>query len=66
MANGDLLGSVDHIVMLMLENRSFDHMLGFVYSGSGNVSPLTQQPFEGLTGNESVPGSMERPSRFTP
>ena len=56
MANGDLLGSVDHIVVLMLENRSFDHMLGFLYSGSGNVSPLTQQPFDGLSGNESVPG----------
>jgi phospholipase C len=33
------LSSVQHIVVLMLENRSFDHMLGFLYTGSGNVSP---------------------------
>ena len=40
----------------MLENRSFDHILGLLYSASGNVSPLGQ-PFEGLTGQESNPGS---------
>jgi len=40
----------------MLENRSFDHMLGLLYSASGNVSP-TGQPFEGLTGTESNPGT---------
>jgi phospholipase C len=45
------LGSVQHIVQLMLENRSFDHMLGYLYA-PGNVSP-TGQAFEGLTGNES-------------
>jgi phospholipase C len=47
------LGSVEHVVVLVLENRSFDHMLGFLYSDSGNVSPTTKQPFEGLTGKES-------------
>jgi phospholipase C len=36
----------------MLENRSFDHMLGFLYAGSSNSSPLGQ-PFEGLTGTEA-------------
>jgi phospholipase C len=36
----------------MLENRSFDHMLGFLYTDSGNVS-ATGQAFEGLTGTES-------------
>lgn len=46
------LSSIEHIVVLMLENRSFDHMLGFLYTGSGNVSP-TGQPFEGLSGKES-------------
>src|ERR1700685_3157873 len=40
----------------MLENRSFDHMLGLLYSGSGNLSP-TGQPFEGLTGKEANPGT---------
>ena len=46
------LATIDHIVVLMLENRSFDHMLGFLYADSNNTSPAGQ-PFEGLTGNES-------------
>ena len=54
------LGSIQHIVHLMLENRSFDHMLGFLYADSGNVSP-TGQPFEGLTGTESNPDSTGKP-----
>ncbi|HZT32431.1 MAG TPA: alkaline phosphatase family protein [Bryobacteraceae bacterium] len=48
------LGKIDHIVVVMMENRSFDHLLGFLYAGSGNVSPLGH-PFEGLTGHESNP-----------
>jgi phospholipase C len=48
------LAGIDHIVMLMLENRSFDHMLGFLYTEQNNVSP-SGQPFEGLTGKESNP-----------
>ncbi|HEV2372070.1 MAG TPA: alkaline phosphatase family protein [Streptosporangiaceae bacterium] len=51
---GNQLSSIQHVVHLMLENRSFDHMLGFLYSDSGNVSPAGQ-PFEGLTGQESNP-----------
>jgi phospholipase C len=50
------LSSINNIVVLMLENRSFDHMLGLLYSASGNVSPAGQ-PFEGLTGQESNPGT---------
>ena len=46
------LTQIDHIVVLMLENRSFDHMLGFLYTAQGNKSPAGQ-PFEGLTGKES-------------
>jgi phospholipase C len=42
----------------MLENRSFDHMLGFLYPG--NVSP-SGQPFDGLTGTESNPDSTGAP-----
>lgn len=53
MDTANQLGSVEHIVVLMLENRSFDHMLGFLYADSGNVSPVTKQAFEGLTGKES-------------
>lgn len=54
MANGNQLAQVQHFVVLMLENRSFDHMLGFLYADAGNVSPAGQ-PFEGLTGTESNP-----------
>ena len=54
MAAGGDLAAVNHIVVLMLENRSFDHMLGYLYAGSGNVSP-SGQPFEGLSGAESCP-----------
>jgi phospholipase C len=59
------LSSINHIVVLMLENRSFDHMLGLLYSASGNVSP-SGQPFEGLTGEESNPDANGAPvSIFT-
>src|SRR6201989_1216573 len=56
MADRTNLAAVNHVVVLMLENRSFDHMLGYLYAGSGNISPSGQQ-FEGLTGNESCPDS---------
>jgi phospholipase C len=45
------LSAIKCVVHLMLENRSFDQMLGFLYEASNNKSP-TNQPFEGLTGNE--------------
>jgi phospholipase C len=48
------LGKIEHVVQLMLENRSFDHMLGFLYADHGNVSPAGQ-PFDGLTGDEWNP-----------
>ena len=46
------LMSINHIVVLMLENRSFDHMLGFLYQDTKNVTP-SGHAFEGLTGTES-------------
>ena len=54
------LQTVDHIVVLMLENRSFDHMLGFLYAAERNLSP-TGAAFEGLTGQESNPDQNGRP-----
>jgi phospholipase C len=60
MANGNQLGQVQHVVVLMLENRSFDHMLGYLYADSGNVSPAGQ-PFDGLTGSESNPDATGQP-----
>lgn len=56
MPGGNQLSTIQHIVVLMLENRSFDHMLGFLYANEGNKSP-SGQPFEGLTGKESNPDS---------
>jgi len=50
MANANSLASVNHFVVLMLENRSFDHMLGYLYPGKQTPSG---QPFEGLAGTES-------------
>lgn len=60
MPGSNQLNSIEHVVLLMLENRSFDHMLGFLYADAGNVSP-TGQPFEGLTGNESNPDDNGNP-----
>ncbi|MDX6385064.1 MAG: phospholipase [Blastocatellia bacterium] len=40
------LDQIDHIVVLMLENRSFDHMLGYLKREGG------RQDVDGLTGNE--------------
>ena len=54
MATG--LDAVEHLVVLMLENRSLDHLLGWQYADAGTVSPAGQ-PFEGLTGQESCPGT---------
>src|SRR5271163_464435 len=53
------LGEIKHIVQLMLENRSFDQMLGFLYASTNNKSP-TNQPFEGLSGDESNPDDTGR------
>lgn len=60
MATGTGLAAVDHIVVLMLENRSFDHLLGFLYTDAGNKSPAGDA-FEGLSGSESCPGSDGHP-----
>lgn len=52
------LDAIEHVVVLMLENRSFDHMLGFLYAGS---PPPRGQSFDGLTGNESNNDSQGNP-----
>ncbi|XOS94013.1 alkaline phosphatase family protein [Brevibacillus laterosporus] len=48
-----MLSKIDHIVVLMLENRSFDSMAGRLYDPQ-NPAPFNQvprnQPFEGLAG----------------
>jgi phospholipase C len=52
--------AVDHVVVLMLENRSFDHMLGLLYSDADNTSP-SGQPFDGLSGDETNPDTNGAP-----
>jgi len=62
------LAGIEHIVVLMLENRSFDHMLGYLYSENGNVSPRGDA-FDGLSGRESCPDATGNPVsvyRITP
>jgi phospholipase C len=53
------LNQIKHIVQLMLENRSFDQMLGFLYEDRGNKSLLGEE-FDGLTGDESNPDDTGR------
>ncbi|MGE5560145.1 MAG: alkaline phosphatase family protein [Chloroflexota bacterium] len=52
---GNQLAQVDHIVVLMLENRSFDNMLGWLYD-PGNAPPFDRvprkQPFDGVSGKQ--------------
>jgi phospholipase C len=49
--NNNPLRKIEHIVVLMLENRSFDNLLGWLYD-PGNDAPFNQVPedFEGLYG----------------
>ncbi len=53
------LSAINHIVVLMLENRSFDHMLGFLYAETNNISP-SGHAFDGLSGTESNQDSKGR------
>jgi phospholipase C len=56
-ANPPLGAGIEHVVVLMLENRSFDNMLGGLYptlSASGQ--------YHGLTGTERIPVDPRDPS----
>ena len=50
----DMGHTITHLIVLMLENRSFDHMLGFMASPG--------YPIDGLTGTESCPVSANDPT----
>ena len=50
-------GQIQHLVVLMMENRSFDHMFGFLMSDT--------YPIEGLTGNESNLDSQGEPVKVS-
>jgi phospholipase C len=50
--------NLQHVVVLMMENRSFDHMLGALH---------TQYPaIDGLVGNETNPDSTNTPATVSP
>lgn len=55
MVSGTNLDKIDHIIVLMLENRSFDDMLGWLYDPA-NPPPFDKvprsQPFDGLSGKD--------------
>ena len=59
-----MLDSFDNVVVLMLENRSFDNLLGYMYpSGVPANAPLGKQ-FEGVTGkglSNPVPTGTKNP-----
>ncbi len=52
------LNNLKHIVVLMMENRSFDHMLGSLKALDGRIN--------GLNGNESNPDTTNEPARVQP
>jgi phospholipase C len=47
-----LLANIDHIVVLMMENRSFDHMLGYL-SKEGGGDGIRRADIDGLHGGEA-------------
>jgi phospholipase C len=64
MSISNMQKNIKHVVHLMLENRSFDHLLGWLrWNGSAepknHVPPLraNEQEFYGLTGNEWLPSN---------
>ena len=38
------MSQIEHVVVLMLENRSFDNVLGWLYSDAGNRPPRNWPP----------------------
>lgn len=50
---GQILPNIDHIVVLMQENRSFDNLVGWLYdsNNSGNINWVTndkKHQYQGL------------------
>lgn len=51
------LGNIDHIVVVMMENRSFDHMLGYLSHPDAALRGGSRRRLDvdGLTGEEQIP-----------
>jgi phospholipase C len=62
---GDFTHPVRHIFLLMMENRSFDHMLGFSDISGTDATTRQETHIEGLTGNESNPTADGKPVKVT-
>jgi len=52
------LDALKHVVVLMMENRSFDHMLGVLHAENPAIN--------GLTGNEANPDTTNEPAKVLP
>src|SRR5438045_9552420 len=50
------LQTVESVIVLMLENRGFDNVMGFLHTDDGNKTP-NGDPYHGLTGNETNPAN---------
>ena len=50
---------IEHVVVMMLENRAFDHMLGFMKRGG----PFGDTRVDGLTGSECNWKNLSDPSK---
>jgi len=52
-ASGDSPSPIEHFFVLILENRSFDHMLGFSEIAGADAETREPTTIDGLTGTES-------------
>jgi phospholipase C len=50
----DRLQNIEHIVVVVMENRSFDHMLGWL-SHPDQYAGIRRTDIDGLTGHERIP-----------
>jgi phospholipase C len=61
---GDMLDTFDHVVVVMLENRSFDNLLGYMYPNGVPSGGPRGHEFEGVTGknlSNPVPADVKNP-----
>lgn len=65
----ELLAGIEHIVVLMMENRSFDHFLGALSTDAAYASKATVDGLKGTESNPAPDGSsvaVFKMSNFTP
>lgn len=63
------LGAIDHLVVLMLENRGFDHLMGYLYEEDEprHFLPDEDRIFRGVAGRSDLGGwDQGSPARFWP